>query len=257
MSFMNGGGYWFADLLNNLAGDFFVFYLRWLDGFDFGGHLVTSCLEYIRFLGVGQGEKCVIMIAEAEMSESRIRELVEFMYGREDAGKILPELFRILKEGRPAGRGLEKSPGITNRDALLICYGDMLSAPAEGAGDWEPGRSGGALSRLGRFLGSRNQGAFSYLHILPFHPYSSDDGFSVIDYRQVDPRLGTWEDIGRLAACCTCGFFAPNVAKNPDSRACFCSLQGKKSTFSRFLKVLCAKRSKLPAACQLPEQKLG
>src|SRR5262249_39342857 len=36
------------------------------------------------------------------------------------------------------------------------------------------------------------------LHLLPFYPYSSDDGFSVIDYTAVDPRLGTWEDIDAL-----------------------------------------------------------
>jgi sucrose phosphorylase len=36
------------------------------------------------------------------------------------------------------------------------------------------------------------------VHILPFFPYSSDDGFSVIDYKQVDPPLGGWEDVARL-----------------------------------------------------------
>jgi sucrose phosphorylase len=34
--------------------------------------------------------------------------------------------------------------------------------------------------------------------LLPFHPYSSDDGFSVIDYRAIDPRLGGWDDIAEL-----------------------------------------------------------
>ncbi|MCG8475253.1 MAG: sugar phosphorylase, partial [Cytophagales bacterium] len=42
-------------------------------------------------------------------------------------------------------------------------------------------------------------GCFSSLHVLPFFPYSSDDGFSVIDYRIVDPALGNWEDIRRLS----------------------------------------------------------
>jgi sucrose phosphorylase len=35
---------------------------------------------------------------------------------------------------------------------------------------------------------------------LPFYPSSSDDGFAVLDYQQVDPRLGTWEDVSRLAS---------------------------------------------------------
>ncbi|MDR2134399.1 MAG: sugar phosphorylase [Treponema sp.] len=137
--------------------------------------------------------------------KDRIENLVEFMYGRENAAGILPELFEILQSHAEHVKPVSGESGsgkITGRDALLICYGDMLPAPAvsdaaspAAAGD-RPRES--ALSRLERFLGSRNEGAFSYLHILPFHPYSSDDGFSVIDYRQVDPRLGTWEDIGRL-----------------------------------------------------------
>ncbi|MDR0583980.1 MAG: sugar phosphorylase, partial [Treponema sp.] len=83
---------------------------------------------------------------------------------------------------------------VTHKDALLICYGDMLSGPAEkSSGDGET-----ALARLDRFLGEYNRGSFTCLHLLPFHPYSSDDGFSVIDYRRVDPRLGCWDDIERL-----------------------------------------------------------
>jgi hypothetical protein len=50
-----------------------------------------------------------------------------------------------------------------------------------------------------------------------------------------------------LAACCTCGFFALDAAKNPDYRGCFRSLQGKKSPDRRFLKGLYAKRNKLLA----------
>ncbi len=41
-------------------------------------------------------------------------------------------------------------------------------------------------------------GVISTVHILPFFPYSSDDGFSVIDYLAVNPDLGTWDDIARL-----------------------------------------------------------
>ena len=36
------------------------------------------------------------------------------------------------------------------------------------------------------------------IHLLPFYPYSSDDGFSVIDYKQVNPALGTWDDVARV-----------------------------------------------------------
>jgi sucrose phosphorylase len=55
------------------------------------------------------------------------------------------------------------------------------------------------LATLADFLASRLGDAVSAVHVLPFFPSSSDDGFAVIDYRQVDPALGTWEDVERLA----------------------------------------------------------
>nr|WP_197136336.1 alpha-amylase family glycosyl hydrolase [Crateriforma conspicua] len=36
------------------------------------------------------------------------------------------------------------------------------------------------------------------IHLLPFCPYTSDDGFSVVDYLAVDPESGDWDDIARL-----------------------------------------------------------
>jgi sucrose phosphorylase len=54
------------------------------------------------------------------------------------------------------------------------------------------------LKTLGDFLAARTEGIVSGVHILPFFPYSSDDGFSVINYRQVDPQLGTWNDVHSL-----------------------------------------------------------
>jgi sucrose phosphorylase len=131
-------------------------------------------------------------------TENRIAGLLDYIYGKTAAGAILPRLLDLLEqftqEGHSAAVECAASSGraITHRDALLISYGDMLSAP-EDSGD---GKS--ALARLDQFLAKWNRGSFTYLHLLPFHPYSSDDGFSVIDYRQVDARLGSWDDIEAL-----------------------------------------------------------
>jgi sucrose phosphorylase len=73
------------------------------------------------------------------------------------------------------------------RDALIIAYGDHVQAAGEAPLQ--------TLHRVLRALELPPNG----LHILPFYPYSSDDGFSVIDYEQVDPALGTWDDIHRLS----------------------------------------------------------
>ena len=125
--------------------------------------------------------------------KQKIKELLNFIYGAPLGERIYPKLLEIIDQGtgekRDAGPAL--SP-FTAADVLLITYGDML-APPEGRGPRESG-----LARLGRFLARWKAGAFTYLHLLPFHPYSSDDGFSVIDYREVDPRFGSWEDIQEL-----------------------------------------------------------
>ncbi|MDR2760142.1 MAG: sugar phosphorylase, partial [Spirochaetaceae bacterium] len=131
--------------------------------------------------------------------KEKIKELLVFIYGLPQGEKVYPKLLEILEE--EIGEKRDACPGspFTASDVLLITYGDMLSPP-EGGGTGESG-----LARLGRFLARWNRGegassspAFTYLHLLPFHPYSSDDGFSVIDYREVDPRFGVWEDIQEL-----------------------------------------------------------
>jgi sucrose phosphorylase len=77
---------------------------------------------------------------------------------------------------------------LTERDALLITYGDTIRSPDEAP-----------LRTLERFLHTQLGELITGVHILPFFPWSSDDGFSVIDYRQVDPALGGWREVRRLA----------------------------------------------------------
>jgi len=80
---------------------------------------------------------------------------------------------------------------LSEKDVLLITYGDTLSDH-----DVAP------LKVLQRFHSEYLTGIFELIHILPFHPFSSDDGFSVIDYFSVRKDLGSWQDIARLAGEC-------------------------------------------------------
>lgn len=82
----------------------------------------------------------------------------------------------------------------SEQDVLLITYGNSLEARHEPRDRHEP-----PLQTLRRFASEYLGETFSGIHILPFYPYSSDDGFSVIDYRAVNPELGTWDDIRALA----------------------------------------------------------
>lgn len=75
------------------------------------------------------------------------------------------------------------------RDVVLITYGNSIVEP-----DKPP------LQSLGAFIDTYLAECINGVHILPFFPFSSDDGFSVIDYRMVNPELGDWEDIGHIAS---------------------------------------------------------
>src|SRR5690606_20585207 len=41
---------------------------------------------------------------------------------------------------------------------------------------------------------------YTHLHVLPFFPSSGDGGFSIVDFTEVDPAHGDWDDIAALAA---------------------------------------------------------
>jgi sucrose phosphorylase len=78
--------------------------------------------------------------------------------------------------------------GWSEREAILITYPDQVR---------EPGKP--PLAALAAFCRQHLSGLISGLHLLPFYPSSSDDGFSVVDYRQVDPAFGTWDEVQDLA----------------------------------------------------------
>ncbi|MEN1680901.1 MAG: alpha-amylase family glycosyl hydrolase [Planctomycetota bacterium] len=92
---------------------------------------------------------------------------------------------------RLASQKPEPTPRWTEQDTVLITYADILRG--KGGDDRSP------LAVLKDWLVGHGYGdLLSTVHLLPFCPYSSDDGFSVIDYLAVDPESGTWEDIRTL-----------------------------------------------------------
>jgi sucrose phosphorylase len=74
------------------------------------------------------------------------------------------------------------------KDVMLITYGDSIATSGE-----KP------LHSLHSFLKKYCGGAINSVHLLPFFPYSSDDGFSVIDYSSVNEALGDWDDIQAIS----------------------------------------------------------
>ena len=62
-----------------------------------------------------------------------------------------------------------------------------------------PDSLGGDLRALGDLLDGPLAGLFRGVHVLPPFPSSGDRGFAPLTYDRIDPRFGTWADIGRIA----------------------------------------------------------
>jgi sucrose phosphorylase len=111
--------------------------------------------------------------------------LLETLYGSDLAPTLLNRVQSLL--GRYRSCISPATTDLSERDCLLITYGDQVQLPGA-----KP------LPILSQFVQRYLFGVISGIHLLPFYPWSSDDGFSVIDYRQVDPALGNWDDIAVL-----------------------------------------------------------
>ena len=86
----------------------------------------------------------------------------------------------------------KRKPHWDESDVVLITYADQFHSEKE-----KP------LPTFNQFWTRWFSSVFSHVHLLPFYPWSSDDGFSVIDYYQVSPEAGEWNDIRELnRSCC-------------------------------------------------------
>jgi sucrose phosphorylase len=81
-----------------------------------------------------------------------------------------------------------KAEWVTEEDVMLITYGDSILSEKS------------PLQTLYSFLSTYVKDSLSAVHLLPMFPYTSDDGFSVVDYMKINPNLGTWDDIKTLSS---------------------------------------------------------
>lgn len=117
---------------------------------------------------------------------ARVRTRLAELYG-DRAELCLQNLLQLAERYEPS-LPRHAGPRWTQRDIVLITYADQVRS-----------RDRSALHALHLFLMKTGlDQLLSTVHILPFFPYSSDDGFSVIDYRAVDQSAGTWDDVRRL-----------------------------------------------------------
>ncbi len=116
----------------------------------------------------------------------RLESCLNTLYG-EQAPLLTKALLDKLAAFAP---DIHPAPGQlwSQRDIVLITYGDSIRSQGEVP-----------LRTLHRFLCQHLADTFSSIHVLPYFPYSSDDGFAVIDYLKVNPELGDWPDIESIA----------------------------------------------------------
>lgn len=117
----------------------------------------------------------------------QIPSLLATLYPTADSAALMARLQARMEQTRAQIRPPQQRELFSEQDVVLITYGGTLRRDDEMP-----------LCTLHDFAARRLRGAVSAIHILPFYPYSSDDGFSVQDFYEVNPELGGWEDIRRI-----------------------------------------------------------
>ena len=118
-----------------------------------------------------------------EKWKNQAEELLKGLYSEGESEEIITLMDHLSGNGEepPSDRPL------TSGDVWLITYGDSIH---------ETSRPG--LKTLAEVAVKSFTPLFSLIHILPFFPFSSDDGFAVTDYTSVRSDLGGWEDVKRI-----------------------------------------------------------
>ena len=117
----------------------------------------------------------------------RIRNRINRLYGPNESERLLERMVALIGRYGVGLEGFGHADRWDETTSVLITYGDMVQNDDEAP-----------LQVFKRFADQYLSGAIHAIHFLPFFPYSSDDAFSVIDYRLVDPKLGDWKDIAEV-----------------------------------------------------------
>jgi sucrose phosphorylase len=114
-----------------------------------------------------------------------VQYLLKKIYGEETGTRALERLVPVIEKFAAIPK--TKKEFFSQQDVILITYGDTLNKPGEAP-----------LATLHDFAVKYLQDAVSTIHFLPFFPYSSDDGFSVMDFFAINPQLGSWKDVNAM-----------------------------------------------------------
>ena len=128
----------------------------------------------------GLGGKCLIMV-----SAESIPVLLRRIYGEATGAVACDRILPLIQ--KTAIRTAAQSAVFPQGQNVLITYGDTLQRQGQ-----RP------LATLHQFARAFLKDAVEAIHFLPFFPYSSDDGFSVMDFYRIDETLGDWDNVARI-----------------------------------------------------------
>ncbi|MFK8050424.1 MAG: sugar phosphorylase [Halioglobus sp.] len=134
-------------------------------------------------------------MSKTEALYEKVKEQLSAVYGYDssetevDTVKLAEELLDLMGLDRGKDLVRQHQNYWDQNDCIVITYGDTFLDETE-----KP------LATLDRFLRDYLRDAVSAVHILPFYPWSSDDGFSVLDYSSVNESLGDWSDIQAISS---------------------------------------------------------
>ncbi|EGT3616725.1 alpha-amylase [Clostridium perfringens] len=117
---------------------------------------------------------------------NNIEEKLKFIYKNDYKKEYLDSMKTLISKWDR--NNFQKINKVSEKNIYLITYGDAI---------YEEGEK--TLKTLKKFLNNKIKDSITDVHLLPMFEYTSDDGFSVVDYMKVDENLGDWNDLDELA----------------------------------------------------------
>ena len=116
----------------------------------------------------------------------KVKQYLFQIYSNDLSKKQINNLFLNIKSIFTQPMKRSKNKLWSEKDFLLITYADSIKKNNQKN-----------LITLNSFL-KKYCKEFSYIHILPFFPFSSDDGFAVEDYKKIKIEHGSWKDLKKI-----------------------------------------------------------
>jgi len=120
-----------------------------------------------------------------ESVKKDLQQILAGVYSPSQLNTLIPNLMSAIEAHKRVG---DKKQWVDQNDIMLITYGDSIQQSGQFP-----------LQTLNEFLNQHAQDILSAVHILPCYPYTSDDGFSVVDYWKINPDLGDWGHVQALS----------------------------------------------------------